>query len=432
MAPLHTTANIATDHNQLIMETMKRIARNHDLECLLHEKPFNGVNGSGKHNNWSLLTNTGINLLNPGRFPHENKLFLFFLAAIVRAVDEHPELIRMSCSTPGNDFRLGGNEAPPPVISIFIGEQLEDIVEQIIKNGIATTSIQTKKMDIGVQTIAPVRKDATDRNRTSPIAFTGNKFEFRMAASSMSIAGTNMILNTIIADALEQMTKDLEPYSYDDCKKDFETAVDRIIQKTLKDHKRILYNGNSYSEEWRIEAQKRNLPSIMTMVDAIPSLVSPNSIKLFTSQNVLNEIELNARAEINYETYTKAINIEAKTMIQMTSRQYIPAVIHYTAVLADSINRIRIADDTIDVSVQCELLRTCSELLKNTKDALTVLQEKIEAAASEKPGHDRAVYFKENILPAMSALRNPIDKLEFYMDKKDWPVPTYGEMLYEI
>ena len=335
MAPIYDTANIATDHNQLVMEVMKKVARRHNLECLLHEKPFAGVNGSGKHNNWSIVTNTGENLLSPGSAPHNNKQFLLFLSSVIAAVDENAALLRMSASNPGNDHRLGANEAPPAIISIFLGEQLEDIVEQIIETGTADHSLKCGKMNIGVSSIPPVKKDATDRNRTSPFAFTGNKFEFRMVASSMSIAGANTVLNASVADVLEKMADELEGAS------DFDKTVDTLIQKTLKEHQKVIFNGNGYSDDWVAEAEKRGLPNVRTMVDATASLIEPKTIKMFENQNVLSKTELESRAEIHYEAYAKAINIEAKAMVDMATKQYIPAVIKYTTSLADSINRDR-------------------------------------------------------------------------------------------
>ena len=426
MAPIYSAANMATDHNQLVMETMRKVARRHNLECLLHEKPFAGVNGSGKHNNWSIVTNTGINLLSPGKRPHENKLFLLVLSAVIKAVDEHAALLRMSASNPGNDHRLGANEAPPAIISIFLGEQLEDIVEQIIKNGVATSSIQGERMDIGVHTIPPVKKDATDRNRTSPFAFTGNKFEFRMVASSMSIAGANTVLNAIVADVLQDMADELEKAS------DFDKAVDCLIQTTLKEHQEVIFNGNGYADDWIAEAEKRGLPNVKTMVDATASLVDPKTVTMFERQNVFSKVELESRAEINYEAYAKAINIEAKTMIEMAAKQYIPSIIKYTTSLADSINSIKTACSAADISVQEDLLIKCSSLLASAKDALLKLKEAETTAAEITEGKEQAEYFKDIVFAAMNELRAPIDELEMLVDKEFWPVPTYGDMLFEL
>lgn len=426
MAPIYGTANIATDHNQLVMETMKKVARRHNLECLLHEKPFAGVNGSGKHDNWSLVTNTGKNLLSPGKAPYDNKQFLLFLSAVIAAVDENAALLRMSASNPGNDHRLGANEAPPAIISIFLGEQLEDIVDQILKDGTATHSNKGERMDIGVHTILPIKKDATDRNRTSPFAFTGNKFEFRMVASSMSIAGPNTVLNATVADILQDMADRLEGAD------DFDKTVDDIIYETLKDHQKVIFNGDGYSDEWIAEAEKRGLPNVRTMVDATASLLEPKTIKMFERQHVFTETELESRAEINYEAYAKAINIEAKTMIEMASKQYIPAIIRYVTSLAESINSISSACAEADMSVQKELLTTCSSLLASAQKALVALKEADKKANSMVEGKEQAEFFRDTVFTAMADLRAPIDKLEMMVDKEYWPVPSYGDMLFEV
>ena len=426
MAPIYNTANIATDHNQIVMETMKKVARRHGLECLLHEKPFAGINGSGKHDNWSIVTNTGINLLNPGPAPHDNKQFLLFLSAVIKAVDENAALLRMSASNPGNDHRLGANEAPPAIISIFLGEQLEDIVEQIIATGTATHSIKGEKMDIGVSSIPPVKKDATDRNRTSPFAFTGNKFEFRMVASSMSIAGANTVLNTAVADVLEGMADELAGAA------DFDSAVDALIQKTLKEHQKVIFNGNGYSDEWVAEAERRGLPNVKTMVDATASLVDPKTIEMFERQNVLTKVELESRAEINYETYAKAINIEAKTMIEMAAKQYIPSIIKYTTSLADSVNQIKSACPEATVSVQTELLTKCSALLAKAQSALNTLIEAADKGCAMEEGKEQAEFYRDSVFTAMSELRTPIDELEMLVDKEYWPVPSYGDLIFEV
>ena len=426
MAPIYSTANIATDHNQLVMETMKKVARRHNLECLLHEKPFAGVNGSGKHDNWSLVTNTGENLLSPGKVPYDNKQFLLFLAAVIAAVDDNAALLRLSASNPGNDHRLGANEAPPAIISIFLGEQLEDIVEQILENVTASHSNKGEKMDIGVHTILPIKKDATDRNRTSPFAFTGNKFEFRMVASSMSIAGANTVLNATVADVLQTMADKLEKAD------DFDKAVDEVIYETLKAHRKVIFNGNGYSDEWIAEAERRGLPNVKTMVDATASLYDPKTIEMFERQHVFNKTELESRAEINYEAYAKAINIEAKTMIEMASKQYIPAVISYVTSLADSINSISAACAEADLSVQKDLLTKCSSLLAEAQKALNDLVAADAKANSMEEGKEQAEFFKDTVFTTMASLRAPIDKLEMLVDKEYWPVPSYGDMLFEV
>lgn len=426
LAPIYATANIASDHNQLVMECMRKIANRHGLACLLHEKPFAGVNGSGKHNNWSLITNTGKNLLKPGKTPHENIQFLLFLAAILKAVDEHSDLLRLSAANPGNDHRLGANEAPPAIISVFVGEQLEDVITQLIETGAATSCKQGGKLNIGVHTISGLKKDATDRNRTSPFAFTGNKFEFRMVGSSMSIADTNTVLNTIVADVLEDMADELEKAE------DFDLAVHDLIKKTLTDHQRIIFNGNGYSEEWIEEAERRGLPNIKSMVDAIPSLTTDKAIALFEKHHVYSPAELHSREEIQYEIYSKAINIEAKTMINMAGKKFIPAVIKYTASLASSINEVKAAVPLADVSVQENLLKKTSSLLVKSQNALEKLQEADEIAGTKPEGKENAEYFKDVVVPAMAELRMPIDELELIVDKELWPVPTYGDLLFEV
>lgn len=426
MAPIYSTANIATDHDQLVMETMKKVARRHNFECLLHEKPFAGVNGSGKHDNWSLVTNTGKNLLSPGKTPYDNKQFLLFLSAVIAAVDDNAALLRMSASNPGNDHRLGANEAPPAIISIFLGEQLEDIVEQILQNGTATHSNKGERMDIGVHTIPPIKKDATDRNRTSPFAFTGNKFEFRMVASSMSIAGANTVLNATVADVLQSMADRMEKAD------DLDKTVDEIIYETLKEHQKVIFNGNGYSDEWIAEAEKRGLPNVKTMVDATASLLYPKTIEIFERQHVYTKTELESRAEINYEAYAKAINIEAKTMIHMASKEYIPAIISYVTSLGDSINSISAACAEADLSVQKDLLTTCSSLLAKAQTALYALKDADKKANAMEEGKEQAEFFRDTVFTAMADLRAPIDELEMIVDKEYWPVPSYGDMLFEV
>lgn len=426
MAPIYSTANIAADHNQLVMEIMKKVARRHNFECLLHEKPFAGVNGSGKHDNWSLVTNTGINLLSPGKAPYDNKQFLLFLAAVIAAVDNHAALLRLSASNPGNDHRLGANEAPPAIISIFLGEQLEDIVEQILKDGTATHSNKGERMDIGVHTIPPIKKDVTDRNRTSPFAFTGNKFEFRMVASSMSISGANTVLNATVADVLQSMSDRLQSAS------DFDKTVDEIIYETLSAHRKVIFNGDGYSDEWIAEAERRGLPNVKTMVDATASLLYPQTIEMFERQHVYTKTELESRAEINYEAYSKAINIEAKTMLEMASKQYIPAIIRYVTSLANSINSITTACPEADTSVQTNLLKKCSSLLASAQGALEALKNADRMANTMEEGKVQAEFFRDTVFTAMINLRAPIDELEMLVDKEYWPVPSYGDMLFEV
>lgn len=425
LAPIYAQANIAVDHNQIIMQTLKRVACQHGMKCLLHEKPFAGVNGSGKHNNWSITTDDGINLLEPGKTPHENIQFLLVLGCILKAVDVHADLLRESAADPGNDHRLGANEAPPAIISIFLGEQLEDVMEQLISTGEATTSIKGGKLKTGVRTLPDLAKDATDRNRTSPFAFTGNKFEFRMVGSRDSIAAPNIVLNTIVAEAFKEACDILENAD------DFETAVHDLIKRNFADHQRIVFNGNGYSDEWVAEAERRGLPNIKSMVDAIPSLVTDKAIKLFEEFKVFTRAELESRVEVKYEAYAKAINIEAKAMIDIASKQIIPAVIKYTTSLANSINTVKAAGIS-EVSVQEEMLEEASVLLKKTKIALKALME-VEAKACEmEEGPEQAKFYHSEIMPAMEALRSPVDQLEMIVDKDMWPMPSYGDLIFEV
>ncbi len=426
LAPIYATANIATDHNQLVMDVMKKVAIRHGLACLLHEKPFAGVNGSGKHDNWSLVTNTGKNLLDPGKTPHENIQFLLILSGILKAVDTHADLLRLSASNPGNDHRLGANEAPPAIISIFLGEQLEDVLTQLIETGEAKSSKQGERLRTGVHTIPEFRKDATDRNRTSPFAFTGNKFEFRSLGSSMSVADANTILNTIVADAFSEIADELETAE------NFDLAVHDLIKKIVTEHQRIIFNGNGYSEEWVEEAKRRGLPNMPSMVAAVPSLVTDKSIKLFTKHGVFTKTELKSREEILYESYSKAINIEAKTMIEMTHKLYLPAVIKFTTTLANSINAVKMAVPSADISVQAELLTNVSTRLTSAKVALSKLTEAVETAALKEEGEEQAIFFRDEVFTAMQELRKPIDELETMVDKEVWPVPTYGDLLFEV
>ncbi len=426
LAPIYSSANIATDHNQLIMETMKKVANRHGLTCLLHEKPFAGMNGSGKHNNWSLVTNTGKNLLDPGKTPHENIQFLLFISAVLKAVDLHADLLRVSAANAGNDHRLGAAEAPPAIISIFLGEQLEDVITQLVETGEAKNSKVGGKLNIGVHTLPTLAKDATDRNRTSPFAFTGNKFEFRMVASSASIATANTVLNAIVSDVLCEFADELEQAT------NFDLAVHDLIKKTLREHQRIVFNGNGYSEEWVEEAARRGLPNLKSTVDAISALVTEKSVKLFEKHKILSGVELSSREEILYESYAKTINIEAKTAISMVKVQYIPAIIKYTRCLADSINAVKLAVPEADVSVQTSLLKEVSLLLAKAHHELKELVAVTDKANGMTDVEEAAKYFKDVVVPVMDKLREPIDALELIVDKELWPVPTYGDMLFEI
>ncbi|MDU1138149.1 glutamine synthetase III [Enterocloster bolteae] len=411
LAPIYEGVNQAVDHNQIVMET---------------EKPFAGVNGSGKHDNWSLTGDDGTNLLNPGDTPHENIQFLLVLACIIKAVDIHADLLRESASDVGNDHRLGANEAPPAIISIFLGEQLEDVIDQLCSTGEATHSKQGGTLKTGVDILPDLDKDATDRNRTSPFAFTGNKFEFRMVGSSDSIASPNTVLNTIVAEAFKEAADMLEKAE------DFDMAVHDFIKETLAAHKRIIFNGNGYSDEWVAEAERRGLPNIRSMVDAIPALTTDKAVKLFEAFGVFTRAELESRSEVEYENYSKAINIEARTMYDMASKSIIPAVIKYTTQLASSIAAVKGVCQEADVSTQTELLIETSKLLAEIKTALARLLEVTEKAAAAEGGKVQALVYHSQVVPSMEALRAPVDQLEMIVDKELWPMPSYGDLIFEV
>ena len=424
LAPIYAEANIAVDHNQIVMQTLKRVACQHGLKCLLHEKPFAGVNGSGKHNNWSITTDDGINMLDPGKTPHENTQFLLVLTCILRAVNIHADLLRESAADPGNDHRLGANEAPPAIISVFLGEQLEDVLEQLISTGEATHSLKGGKLETGVRTLPELAKDATDRNRTSPFAFTGNKFEFRMVGSRDSVASPNIVLNTIVAEAFADACDVLEKAD------DFDKAVHDLIKQYATENQRIVFNGDGYSEAWVEEAERRGLPNIKSMVEAIPAMVTDSAVSLFERFGVFTRAELESRAEIQYETYAKAINIEARTMIDMASKQFLPAFIKYTKTLADTVNSVKAAG--ADASVQMECLNEVTELMGETKRALDELVKVTEEAAKKEEGAEQANFYHSDVFPAMEALRAPVDKLEMIVDKEAWPMPSYGDLIFEV
>lgn len=426
LAPIYEQANVAVDHNHIVMETLKKVAGRHGLNCLLHEKPFAGVNGSGKHNNWSLTSDDGINLLNPGETPHENIQFLLVLSCILKAVDRHADLLRQSAADVGNDHRLGANEAPPAIISVFIGEQLEDVVDQLCSTGEATHSKSGGTLKTGVKTLPDLFKDATDRNRTSPFAFTGNKFEFRMVGSSDSISSPNVVLNTITAEAFKEAADILEKAE------DFDTAVHDMIKEQLAAHRRVIFNGNGYSDAWVEEAERRGLPNIKAMVDAIPALTKEKSISMFESFKVFTKAELESRVEIEYETYSKAINIEARTMIDMAGKQLIPAVVKYTTVLADSLGKVKSACPSADTSVQEELLTEVSAYLSDMKVALSALIDITDRCAAIGENKEQAAAYHSEVVPAMAALREPADKLEMIVDKDLWPLPSYGDLIFEV
>ena len=424
LAPIYAECNVALDHNHIIMQTLKRVACQHGMKCLLHEKPFAGVNGSGKHDNWSLTTDDGKNLLEPGKTPHENIQFLLVLTCILKAVDRHADLLRESAADPGNDHRLGANEAPPAIISVFLGEQLEDVLEQLISTGEATHSLKGGKLQTGVDTLPDLAKDATDRNRTSPFAFTGNKFEFRMVGSRDSISGPNVVLNTIVAEAFSEACDVLEKAD------NFDEAVHDLIKQYATEHQRVVFNGNGYSDAWVEEAEKRGLPNIRSMVGAIPALTTEKAVSMFEKFKVFTKAELESRAEIKFESYAKAINIEARTMIDMASKQIIPAIIKYTKDLADTV--VAVKEAGADASVQAELLTEVSGLLAETKKALEALKVVTDQAAAMEEGEDQARFYHSDVVPAMEALRAPVDKLEMIVDKEAWPMPSYGDLIFEV
>ena len=422
LAPIFDTTNVAIDHNLLTMEMMRKIAPKYGLVCLQHEKPFEGVNGSGKHNNWSMST-THENLLDPGDTPMENLQFLIFLAAVIKAVDEYADLLRTSVATPGNDHRLGANEAPPAIISIFVGEELEAVIDAIASDSPYAGPVKMK-MDLGVDVLPKFSKDTTDRNRTSPFAFTGNKFEFRMVGSADSIASPNTTLNAIVAEAFCEAADILEKAD------DFDIAVHDLIKKYLTEHQRIIFNGNGYSEEWVEEAARRGLPNIKSMVEASETLTTEKSIKLFEKFGIFTKAELESREEVLYETYSKTINIEALTMVDMAKKQYIPAVMEYTKTLADTVLAVKSAG--ADATVQTTALKSISEKLAEAQAAETSLEDKLAEAAGIEDPKKLAFFYKDVVHTAMDDLRTPVDELEMMVDKKVWPVPTYGDLIFEV
>ena len=424
LAAIYETANIAVDHNQLVMETMKRVAYQHDLRCLLHEKPYAGVSGSGKHNNWSIATDNGVNLLDPGDTPNKNIQFLLVIACIMKAVDTHADLLRQSASDVGNDHRLGANEAPPAIISIFLGDQLEDVVRQLVETGDAAKVKQGGKLETGVSTLPDFEKDATDRNRTSPFAFTGNKFEFRMVGSADSIASPNTTLNAIVAEALCEAADRLEKAS------DFDMEVHDIIKEYMTKHQRIIFNGDGYSKEWIAEAKRRGLHNIKSMIEAASTITTDKAVALFEKFGIFTRVELESREEIIYETYAKTIHIEALTMIDMAGKDIIPAVASYAGSLAKTV--IAVKEAGASAIAQIEMLNEVDELLAEAKKALSVLIKEEAAATAIKDVKEQAFYFKDVVKEAMGALRTPIDKLEMIVDSKIWPIPTYGDLMFEV
>ena len=422
LAPIYENANVATDHNQIIMEAMKRVAIHHDMRCLLHEKPFACVNGSGKHNNWSLTTDTGINLLEPGDTPEDNVQFLLVLSCILKAVDVHADLLRQSASDVGNDFRLGENEAPPAIVSVFLGEQLEDVVKQLIETGNASKHIQGGVLRTGVSTLPDLKKDATDRNRTSPFAFTGNKFEFRMVGSADSIASANTVLNTIVAEAFSEASGILEKAD------DFGGTVHDLIKKNLTEHRRIIFSGNGYSDTWIKEAARRGLPNIKSTIEAASALTTDSAVSLFACFGIFTKAELASREEITYETYAKTINIEALTMIDMAGRQILPACMHYSGRLATTINAMATAG--VSTAAESGRLNEVATLINEADNALTNLRALDEQASHVEDVKKQAFFYKDSVKPAMGALRKPCDQLELLVDKAMWPFPTYEDILF--
>ncbi len=426
LAPIFASANIATDHNQLTMELMKKIALRQGLACLLHEKPFAGVNGSGKHVNWSLSTDDGQNLLEPGSTPHENAQFLVFLCAVIEGVDEYADLLRAAAATAGNDHRLGANEAPPAIISVFLGSQLTDILEQLA-SGCAASSPEGSMLKIGVTTLPALPKDSTDRNRTSPFAFTGNKFEFRMVGSSASIAAANFSLNTIVAEMLCQIADRLENTD------DFTHEVQKIIQEIVNNHRRIIFNGNNYSAAWVAEAEKRGLSNMSSTVAALTAIVAEKNIALFEKQGVLSRQELESRFEINLENYIKTINIESLTMLEMAKRQILPAAIKFATTLADSINAIRKTGVSADTSAQEDLLSEISALTASFRTNIAALEKAtLEASGMNGDTFRHACFCRDEVFAKMNVLRRDGDKLETLVDEDFWPIPTYADLLFNV
>lgn len=425
LAPIFDTSNVASDHNQLTMELMKKVAKRHGLECLLHEKPFAGVNGSGKHNNWSISTDDGKNLLDPGKNPADNLQFMTFLAAVVKAVDDYSVLIRLSVATAGNDHRLGANEAPPAIISMFVGDQLDEAINAI-KNDEKVEASKAAKLETGVEILPAFRKDTTDRNRTSPFAFTGNKFEFRMVGSALNISGVNIVLNTVVAETLRQFADELSGAD------DFETAVRALIKKTFKEHERIIFNGNNYSNEWVEEAERRGLPNLKTSYEALPHFADKENVAVFVNHKVFSEAEVVSRCEILIENYIKALNIEALTMSSMARREILPAVIEFTASICDAIAAKKAVSDAIDVSAETKLAEKLSKLTASASEKIDALDKALENVDETAEAAKQAEYYGKVVLGAMEALRADVDELETMVSAEYWPMPTYAELLFNV
>lgn len=425
LAVIYEEANVSCDHNQLVMETLKRVAEKYDMECILHEKPYKWVNGSGKHNNWSLVTDKGTNLFNPGNTPHENLQFLLILSCVVAAIDNYPLLVRASCATPGKEQRLGASEAPPTIISCFIGDQLNAVVDDFIEHGFASDSKKGGKIKKEINTLPELWLDVTDRNRTSPFAFTGNKFEFRMVGSSDSCAMPITVLNTIVAGEFKKATDTLSKSS------DFETDVKKYIQESFKKHKKIIFSGDGYSKEWEIEAKKRGLSAVKSIVDALPSFIDKDVVKLFSGFDILSENELKCRYEVSMEKYANVTNIEALTLVDIAKKLVLPASIHYTTRLANSINSINEVDKRFDSSVQKELLEETLEYIRNLKDDIDALEKDNKLAHEISDITEKATRYKDSVAPRMDKLRESVDALEMILDKDMWPMPSYGDLFTE-
>ncbi len=424
IAPIFATVNVATDHNQLTMDTLQKVAIRHGFICLLHEKPYAGVNGSGKHNNWSMCTDTGVNLLDPGQTPHDNMVFLVFLIAVIRAVDKYAKILRAAVATSGNDHRLGANEAPPAIVSIFLGEQLFDIYEQLANgNGGARPSKQGGQLKLGISTLPPLPKDSTDRNRTSPFAITGNKFEFRMVGSMQSTAGPMFVVNTIVADVLSEIADVLEK------SKNVNADAQKLLQEYAREHKRILFNGDNYSQEWVEEAQRRGLPNIRNTVDSLKTIMDPENVELFTRHKVLSKVELHARQEILFEQYCKSLNIEAEVMLQMAKRQILPASLGYAARMSASVSMINKSGES-GIDAVSALSHQIAGLVNTLQVDIVNLESALEKACAVGDIIKRAETFRDHVIPAMGALRKTADTLEQNVEQSAWPLPSYAEMMF--
>ena len=424
LAPIYTTTNIATDHNLLIMENMRRLAPKHGMACLLAEKPFAGMSGSGKHNNWSLGTDLGKNLLKPGKNPADNKQFLLFLAAVVKAVDEYQELFRISAASPGNDARLGGSEAPPTIMSVFLGEELDAIIDSII-GGEKYEKSGAKYMSLGVAAMPSIRRDSTDRNRTSPFAFTGNKFEFRMVGASQNIALANIVLNTTVANSLTEFAERLEG------KKKFDAELDKLLKETFKKHRRIIFSGDCYAKDWEIEAERRELKNLRSAPDAYEHFTDEKNVALFEKFGVMSSTEMRSRRDIFFENYRKVKNIEAKVMLEMTIKDIIPAVSSYVKSLSDTVNAIRLVSQNIDTGCEVDIIEKLADLTSRAYAAYNAL-DKVEKIAVTKKDADAAFYYKNSVEPKMAALRKIVDEMEVLTARDVWPVPTYADITFKF